>query len=122
MTGVPVTPVDEHRPLTEVGEESGRPLDGDAQEYVIDLLGFVESATATTERADDRETIALRADVLFDFDDATLGSEASDVLGETAAAIQANGAAGTAINVVARGSPREVSTIVVTFDHEGWDA
>lgn len=103
MTGIPVDTVDAHRPLTDAGRDAlpevGREPDGEAQELWADMLGFVESPDAATERAGDTETILLRSDVLFAFDDASLASDARAVLEETAAAIEANGASGTAITV-----------------------
>jgi OOP family OmpA-OmpF porin len=103
MTGIPMDTVDAHRPLTDLGREAlpevGRDLDGNEQELWADLLGFVESAEAATERAGDTETILLRSDVLFAFDDASLAPDARDVLEETAAAIQVNGADGTDVTI-----------------------
>jgi OOP family OmpA-OmpF porin len=103
MTGIPVHTVNAHRPPTdlarEAGPEAGREPDGSAQEVVVDLLGFVETPNAATERAGDTEIIVLRSDVLFEFDDASLGPDARAVLAETAAAIRANGAPGTGITV-----------------------
>ncbi|RNL82869.1 OmpA family protein [Halostreptopolyspora alba] len=113
MPGIPVTHVDEHRPEpdlavdgTEVEEldsdpEPGatltRPLrepDGDAQEHVLDTHGYVEGADASLTREGDDETVALDADVLFEFDESDLTEEAGEVLADTGETIRRNAAPG----------------------------
>ncbi|MFB8765467.1 OmpA family protein [Nocardiopsis alba] len=106
MTGIPVVDVDEEQPdpedpngpdLALTGPEPGdyvrfenrRPEPG-AVEYVGEMESFVDSEVASTTRDGDTETVALKADVMFDFDSAELTSEAEDVVREAATSLERN--------------------------------
>ncbi|MDS1270682.1 OmpA family protein [Lipingzhangella sp. LS1_29] len=104
MSGIPVERVQERRPEPEPGIEGDEAadrnpdpgetlvwpapeLDHDAEHRIFDTEGFVEGEGASLTRDGDEETIALSADVLFDFDDADLTDEAADLISDTAESI-----------------------------------
>ncbi|SIO85774.1 OmpA family protein [Nocardiopsis sp. JB363] len=107
MTGIPVVDVDEEQPdpadpngadMTvadgpDAGEtvefENQRPEPG-WEEYVGEMESFVDSEVASTTRDGDTETVALKSDVMFDFDSAELTSDAEEVVREAAATLRSN--------------------------------
>ncbi|GHD25420.1 OmpA family protein [Nocardiopsis kunsanensis] len=110
MTGLPIQDVDEERPDPEnpngadMGDEAGDPSpqagdivefenrrpDGDQVEFIGGLESFVDSETTSTTRDGDTETVALKADVMFEFDEAELTEEAEGVVREAAASVSNN--------------------------------
>ena len=107
MTGIPVEDVDEEQPdpvdpngagmTAQNGPESGdtvefenrRPEPG-WEEWVGEMESFVDSDLASTTRDGDNETVALKTDVLFDFDSAELSDEAEGYVRESAAFLERN--------------------------------
>lgn len=106
MTGIPVVDVEEEQPdpvdpngatMIEDGPAPGdvvqfenlRPEPG-AEEWVGEMESFVDSDVASTTRDGDTETVALKADVMFDFDSAELTGEAEDVVRQAARSVEAN--------------------------------
>ncbi|PRY00944.1 OmpA family protein [Allonocardiopsis opalescens] len=104
FTGVPVTDVPEPEPVPSLSEtpfvdwrpdSEERPAPGERvtlpvvdgpvtapEEDVAELFGVTETVVQNREVEADTETVALRADVLFDFDEATLTDGARGVLAE----------------------------------------
>ncbi|WP_236700416.1 OmpA family protein [Allosalinactinospora lopnorensis] len=93
FTGVPVVEGEPETYPSEAPEES--PSEGDTVTYPVDdgdpepldddyeeLYGVVENVVQGRETEDDTETVALRADVLFEFDEADLTDNAESVLEE----------------------------------------
>lgn len=106
MTGIPVVDVDEEQPdpvdpngadmrfsSPEAGEtvefENRRP-EPDWEEWIGEMESFVDSDVASTTRDGDTETVALKSDVMFDFDSAELTSEAEGIVREAAASLERN--------------------------------
>lgn len=109
MTGIPVERVDEHRPVPEPGVDGDAPEreepepgdtlvwpvrepDASATEHIFPTEGYVTGDDATMTRSGDVETIALDADVLFEFDEAELTSDATELIEDAAASLDANAA------------------------------
>ncbi|WP_232832140.1 OmpA family protein [Nocardiopsis sp. FIRDI 009] len=105
MTGIPVVDVDEERPDPEdpngadpdfdpdrgdVVEFGNRRPDAEAVERIGEMESFVDSDVASTTRDGDTETVALRSDVMFDFDSAELTAEAEDVVRRAARSLERN--------------------------------
>lgn len=57
-------------------------MTSEPEDYARDLYSIIEDSSRTRTSTTDEETIGLHADVLFDFDEATLTPEAEDVLAE----------------------------------------
>ncbi|MFE6451345.1 OmpA family protein [Nocardiopsis dassonvillei] len=57
-------------------------MTSEPEAYARDLYSIIEDSSRTRTSTTDEETIGLHADVLFDFDEATLTPEAEDVLAE----------------------------------------
>ncbi|MEU1898019.1 OmpA family protein [Nocardiopsis dassonvillei] len=105
MTGIPVVDVEEERPDPEdpngddpdadfaagdtIEFENRRPEPG-ARERVGEMESFVDSEVASTTRDGDTETVALKADVMFDFDSAELTEEAEEVVRRAARSLEDN--------------------------------
>ncbi|GAA1118575.1 OmpA family protein [Nocardiopsis metallicus] len=107
MTGIPVVDVDEEQPdpvdpngaaMTvrdgpEFGDtvefENMRPEPG-WDEWIGEMESFVDSDVASTTRDGDTETVALKSDVMFDFDSAELTDEAEQIVREAAASLERN--------------------------------
>lgn len=106
MTGIPVVDVEEEQPdpvdpngaeMIDHGPEPGeivefenlRPEPG-AQEWVGEMESFVDSDVSSTTRDGDTETVALKADVMFDFDSAELTDEAEEVVRQAARSLENN--------------------------------
>lgn len=110
MTGIPIQDVDEEQPDPEVpngadmGDDTGAPVpqagdvvefenrrpDDDQVEFVGGLESFVDSETTSTTRDGDTETVALKADVMFEFDEAELTDDAEEVVREAAVSVGNN--------------------------------
>ncbi|MFI6539713.1 OmpA family protein [Nonomuraea sp. NPDC050547] len=95
MTGIPVADT-AREPVARERGASGRPKagevfqwpvvlpEGDVWSGVSDVRELVETPKKTTLQEGAKETIGLRTDVLFAFDQATLGARAAAVLDEVA--------------------------------------
>ena len=106
MTGIPVVDVDEEQPDPEdpngaemvgFGPETGETVEfenrrpgPDALEAVGEMESFVDSDVASTTRDGDTETVALKADVMFDFDSADLTAEAEEIVRQAARSLERN--------------------------------
>jgi outer membrane protein OmpA-like peptidoglycan-associated protein len=106
MTGIPVVDVEEERPdpenpngadMAHTGPEAGETVefenrrpDSGALEAVGEMESFVDSDAASTTRDGDTETVALKADVMFDFDSAELTAEAEEVVRQAARSLERN--------------------------------
>ncbi|MBE3000931.1 OmpA family protein [Nocardiopsis sp. HNM0947] len=110
MTGIPVQDVDEEQPdpedpngaemtgspgdpVPEAGdvlEFDNRRPDGEQVEFTGGLESFVDSETTSTTRDGDKETVALKADVMFEFDEAELTDEAEEIVREAASSVANN--------------------------------
>ncbi|MBB4934247.1 outer membrane protein OmpA-like peptidoglycan-associated protein [Lipingzhangella halophila] len=130
MTGIPVEHVDEISEQPEPnadeyidpdtwdsdipeGTEVYYPYDeppADIEARPLNLEQFVHSDVASTTRSGDEETIALNADVMFEFDEAELTDEAEDVVQQAAESMRTN-----------LGSDVEEITIVGHSDGKGSD-
>ncbi|MBG0816493.1 OmpA family protein [Planomonospora sp. ID82291] len=96
LTGIPVTDGDA-APVARERDPSAAPTSGqvfrwpvvppsgEVWSWVTDLTELVESPQKTTTQEGPRETVGLRTDVLFAFDEATLNPTAAAVLDEVAA-------------------------------------
>lgn len=108
MTGIPIVDVDEEEadpvdpngaemdergPQPEAGDyvefENRRP-ESDWYEYNGGLESFVDSEVASTTRDGDTETVALKADVMFEFDESELTEEAEEIVREAAVSVERN--------------------------------
>lgn len=107
MTGIPVVDVDDEQPdpaapngadmTVRNGPESGDTVEFENQrpepgweEWIGEMESFVDSDVASTTRDGDTETVALKSDVMFDFDSAELTSEAEGIVREAAASLERN--------------------------------
>ncbi len=108
MTGIPIVDVDEEEPdptdpngadMDERGpqpqagdhiEFENRRPEADWYEYNGGLESFVDSDTTSTTRDGDTETVALKADVMFEFDDSDLTEEAEEIVREAATSVERN--------------------------------
>ena len=107
MTGVPVVDVDEEQAdpvdpdgagmTTRTGPEAGETVAFENErpaprweEWIGEMESFVDSDVSSTTRDGDTETVALKADVMFDFDSAALTSEAEGIVREAAASLERN--------------------------------
>ncbi|MDT0328040.1 OmpA family protein [Nocardiopsis lambiniae] len=106
MTGIPVVDVEEEQPDPEnpngpdlvvtgpaygdIVEFENRRPDPGAEEWIGEQESFVDSDVASTTREGDTETVALKADVMFDFDSAELTDEAEEVVRSAARSVERN--------------------------------
>lgn len=108
MTGIPIVDVDEEEPDpvdpngADMDENGPQPRAGDYiefenrrpeagwYEYTGGLESFVDSDVASTTRDGDTEIVALKADVMFEFDESDLTEEAEDVVRQAAASVERN--------------------------------
>ncbi|MDE3723049.1 OmpA family protein [Nocardiopsis sp. N85] len=106
MTGIPVVDVEEEQPDPEnpngpdlvvtgpaygdIVEFENRRPDPGAEEWIGEQESFVDSDVASTTREGDTETVALKADVMFDFDSVELTDEAEEVVRSAARSVERN--------------------------------
>ncbi|MGV9599528.1 OmpA family protein [Streptosporangium sandarakinum] len=94
LTGIPVTD-DAPPPVAKPGEEGQAepggvfqwpvtPPTADAWSYVADVQEYVETPERSVTQQGEDETVALRTDVLFAFDQATLSPKAASILRDVA--------------------------------------
>ncbi len=106
MTGIPIQDVDEDQPgptnpngpnhLTPDDPPDdnltfeNRPPDDDAEADTGWVESFVDSDIASITRDGDRETISLHSDVMFEFDESALTSDAEDVVRQASETLASN--------------------------------